>query len=269
MIGRLTALTGIFLAAVLPQHAQGFLSAPSPVAWRAGTAVGVARPGSGVPQQAVKGLASWDPSNIGATAMTGSPTPWITPAVHNRNSVRATVLVATVAFLARGSNIFAPGVGAIPKFIYASSLGIWFGTSIWTTFVAGITMFKNLPRQTFGRLQSKLFPAYFLLNTISTLAMVGSMQQPLIALKTTAAGRMLALGLVCNVLNLLYVEPASTKIMFRRYELENDNKKDTDEYKKLAASFGKFHGISSLVNLGALVAAFGCVWHMALSLPVM
>jgi hypothetical protein len=30
-----------------------------------------------------------------------------------------------------------------------------------TTFVAGITMFKNLPRRVFGTLQSKLFPLYF------------------------------------------------------------------------------------------------------------
>jgi hypothetical protein len=26
------------------------------------------------------------------------------------------------------------------------------------TLIAGLTMFKNMPRQTFGRVQSKLFP---------------------------------------------------------------------------------------------------------------
>lgn len=44
--------------------------------------------------------------------------------------------------------------------------------------------------------------------------------------------------------------------MFARYELENNddpNVKESTEYKTLAASFGKLHGISSLTNLIALV----------------
>ena len=42
----------------------------------------------------------------------------------------------------------------------------------YTTFVLGITMFKNLPRQTFGKLQAKLFPKYFLLSTITIMLQV-------------------------------------------------------------------------------------------------
>jgi len=42
----------------------------------------------------------------------------------------------------------------------------WFGTMIYTTFIFGITAFKNLPRQTFGKLQAKLFPKYFSLGSI-------------------------------------------------------------------------------------------------------
>ena len=37
--------------------------------------------------------------------------------------------------------------------------GLWMGSNIWTTFAVGITMFKNMPRQMFGRVQAKLFPA--------------------------------------------------------------------------------------------------------------
>lgn len=29
----------------------------------------------------------------------------------------------------------------------------WLGSTVWTTFVAGITMMRNLPRQQFGKLQ--------------------------------------------------------------------------------------------------------------------
>ncbi len=40
---------------------------------------------------------------------------------------------------------------------------------------AGITMFKNLPRQTFGKLQSKLFPLYFILSTGMTAVLLGTL----------------------------------------------------------------------------------------------
>lgn len=42
----------------------------------------------------------------------------------------------------------------------------------------------------------------------------------------------------------------------RRYELEeSENGTATEEYKKLKANFGKYHGLSSLTNLIALCAA--------------
>jgi len=43
--------------------------------------------------------------------------------------------------------------------------------------------------------------------------------------------------------------------MFDRYALEDEGKRDSEEYKKLASSFGKLHGISSLTNLMALCGA--------------
>lgn len=36
------------------------------------------------------------------------------------------------------------------------------------TLLTGVTMFAHLPRHTFGFIQSKLFPKYFLLGTILT-----------------------------------------------------------------------------------------------------
>ena len=39
--------------------------------------------------------------------------------------------------------------------------------------IVGLTMFKHLPRHTFGLIQSKLFPKYFLIGAIlSSVAMV-------------------------------------------------------------------------------------------------
>ena len=56
--------------------------------------------------------------------------------------------------------------------IHLLAFGTWFGTVFYTTFIAGLTMFKNLPRQTFGTLQSKLFPKYFLLCSITIVLQV-------------------------------------------------------------------------------------------------
>ena len=65
--------------------------------------------------------------------------------------VRLGLLTAAVALAARSTEFVPVQVAA---FIHVISWGLWLGSNIWTTFVAGITMFKNLPRQTFGRLQA-------------------------------------------------------------------------------------------------------------------
>ena len=62
----------------------------------------------------------------------------------------------------------------------------------------------------------------------------------------------LAIAFFTTLLNLFYLEPKSTRVMFDRYTLEDDGKRDSDEYSKLAKSFGKLHGMSSLANLVAL-----------------
>ena len=64
------------------------------------------------------------------------------------------------------------------------------------------------------------------------------------------------MALAMTLLNQFALEPIATKNMMRRYELDDTpNGQDTEEYKKLKANFGKFHGISSLTNLVAFMAA--------------
>lgn len=62
----------------------------------------------------------------------------------------------------------------------------------------------------------------------------------------------LAISFVTTLLNLLYLEPTSTKVMFDRYSLEDDGKRDSEEYSQKAKAFGKLHGMSSLANLVSL-----------------
>ena len=72
---------------------------------------------------------------------------------------------------------------------------------------------------------------------------------------TTIATRALSVSLGMTLLNQFILEPKSTQVMFDRYELENSGDTESADYKKLRASFGKLHGMSSLTNLIALIGA--------------
>lgn len=37
------------------------------------------------------------------------------------------------------------------------SFAAWMGSTLWVTFIAGITMFRNMPRQIFGKVQVRGF----------------------------------------------------------------------------------------------------------------
>ena len=54
--------------------------------------------------------------------------------------------------------------------------GVNLGMIVYVTFIAGLTMFKNLPRQTFGRLQSKLFPQYFALSVSTVILQLATLK---------------------------------------------------------------------------------------------
>jgi hypothetical protein len=109
---------------------------------------------------------------------------FIRPAPHNSSLFRSVSILCALLFaMYQGcsSSAAAPAGaasanGALRRFagkyypvlpphaaasVHLLSFSIWFGTVVHTTFVAGITMFKNLPRRVFGTLQSKLFPLYF------------------------------------------------------------------------------------------------------------
>lgn len=121
-------------------------------------------------------------------------------------------------------------------------------------------MFKTMPRQLFGKVQSRLFPAYFQLSAACVLLMIGSA----IAMGDQKQMLTMTVALVQIFVNLFLVEPHTTKIMFERYELENEAKAENEErISKLRKQFGAFHGISSLFNLGATVCAFNHAFYLA------
>ena len=74
---------------------------------------------------------------------------------------------------------------------------------------------------------------------------------------------LLAISAVTGLLNLFFIEPAATNVMFQRYALENaPGARDDAGIKALYKQFGKWHGISSLMNLGNLVCAVGHAYYL-------
>lgn len=140
----------------------------------------------------------------------------LVPSVANKNWVRALALTATVAATARGVG-FLPAQGV--AFVHLLALASWLGSTVWVTFIAGLTMFRNMPRQLFGKVQSKLFPAYFGLHAASALVILGchvwgGMGASGAAAKVVLGSLGTALG--ASVLNLWVLEPRATAVMFER-----------------------------------------------------
>ena len=136
----------------------------------------------------------------------------------NKQFVRAAVLVAVLATsvtMTKDSSAASSYQHEL-TLVHLLTFSAWFGCSVWVSFIAGIIMFQNLPRHTFGRLQSKLFPAYFLFSAVA------------IALAMASASALgwenydIPLGsiLLTILSNLVYLAPKTTEVMFERHVVE-------------------------------------------------
>ena len=208
-------------------------------------------------------------SDVSATAPTS-----------NNQIFRVFVLIAVLSgctWFSSSSNTVGGGSHHGIVLLHLLAFSSWFGCSVWVSFIAGIVMFKALPRHIFGRLQSKLFPAYFIFSAgaivvaIATSSSLTKSREE--ASSTNTIPYSLIFILACTLLNLLYFEPATTKVMFQRHAVEkrlgtgheigkirpDDPKKANDpQLKALSKTFGMLHGASTLLNLASL--GFGCAW---------
>ena len=137
----------------------------------------------------------------------------------------------------------------VATFLHLISLAIFFGQNFYTTVSVGPVSYKTLPKRWFGVLQSKLFPIYFTMQVITSKIMI--LTAPCFPSLTSSVS--LQLALFISYLNRRFLEPKSTDIMFSRYDLEDEGKKDGEEFKKLGKEFGKIHGSSAMLNLISLI----------------
>jgi len=144
-------------------------------------------------------------------------------------------------------------------------------------------MFKNLPKQMFGAVQSKTFPWYFRILAVGNVILLFTLRQVFgdhVKIIANAEGflsfdfrnpylvqvYLLLTSLLVVIVNMVFVGPWVTQVMFLMYKIEKDN--DEAKLKKQKSLFGALHGISSLLNLTALLCWVGHVWFLSSRLAV-
>ncbi|KAF3393015.1 putative mitochondrial outer membrane protein [Talaromyces pinophilus] len=153
------------------------------------------------------------------------------------------------------------------------SYGTLLGAQIYQSFIGGTTAYKALPRPQFSALQNKLFPIYFSLQAALPIALAltfpgkfGTSDLSSVYGVIAPENRfavLLPLGSVsvAGLVNLLYLTPKVGRVIKERFLQESiDGKKAYDapphsqKMTELNKRFGKLHGVSSLLNMGALIA---------------
>ncbi|KAF8069605.1 Tmem205 [Scenedesmus sp. PABB004] len=196
----------------------------------------------------------------GADDVTGD---MLAPSAANTPWARALGTAAAVAATAASTTVM-PAQGA--HFVHLLCWGVMLGANVWNSFFVGLTMFKNMPRQMFGRVQSKLFPAFFALTTGANLVLLGGLWLGGLAAAPPNAVATLGGCALASAANWLVIEPKTTAVMFERYMIENKAAKGPDDeaaIKALYKRFGALHGASSVLNLGVLAATVAYGWTLA------
>ncbi|KAD5316910.1 hypothetical protein R6Q59_032171 [Mikania micrantha] len=199
-----------------------------------------------------------------------------------------TRFLTAIAFLAIGV-IFSPEtfgsksakITTFVKLAHLLCFSTAWGAALWVTFIGGIIMFKNLPRHQFGNLQSKMFPAYFMMVGICCAVSVGCFgyTHPWKSSSTAEKYQLgfLVAAFVFNLTNLFVFTPMTIEMMKQRHKVERDsnigeevgwtkNQEVAKVNPKLAAmnkKFGMIHGLSSLANIMSFGSLAMHSWYLA------
>ena len=154
---------------------------------------------------------------------------------------------------------------AFLRWIHFFAFTFWYGTLLYFTFLQAPILFKSLPRETFGLVQSKLFPAYYLLSYIcgTVLVVTYNFLYPLKSYVPQDCVKMTALCLMLlfSLGQGLWIGPKVGQLRVERQAAEEA--KDQAKVGSLTREFGKAHGISSLFNLIVIIAGTVYFFYLA------
>jgi len=153
-----------------------------------------------------------------------------------------------------------PAIPSLPPAALAmtnlTTMSVQLGTQAYVAFVGGPTMFVNLPRNTFGDIQARLFPKMGMLCMSSGALTLATYS---VNHGVDTATYLLASSLLINILNSFVVFPKVTEFMLELRKHEEG----TPERKKAGMRFGITHGVSNLINLGSMLANLGYIYIIA------
>ncbi|XP_051124207.1 uncharacterized protein LOC127246723 [Andrographis paniculata] len=103
-----------------------------------------------------------------------------------------------------------------------------YGMCVWVTFASSYVLAGALPRKQFGMVQSKVYPVYFKAMAYSVgVAFLGSCYSYCFSSRKRSGGLFqcfnLAAALAMTLVNLLWLEPRATKVMFERMKKEKED----------------------------------------------
>ncbi|KAM6219521.1 transmembrane protein 205 [Rhynchocyon petersi] len=179
--------------------------------------------------------------------------------------------------------------GGLTKVVHLLVLSGAWGMQIWVTFVSGFLLFRALPRHTFGLVQSKLFPFYFHISLgcafINLCILLSQLTWAQLTLWEASQFCLLLLALTLAAVNARWLEPRTTAAMWAMQTLEKDRglggevlgshqgpdpyrqlREQDPKYAALRQTFFRYHGLSSMCNLGCLLGNGLCLAGLALSL---
>ncbi|KAK3780197.1 hypothetical protein RRG08_010591 [Elysia crispata] len=172
---------------------------------------------------------------------------------------------------------YVPGVAN--GMLHLGSFGANFGAQMWVTFVAGLTMFYSLPRHMFGKVQSRLFPMFYLWSLVFSAVTLSTFleRHPYDSWDSSLCVRAIIL-IVCFLtaaVNSLVVSPAIVSAMLQTFKKEVEAgvgdvvghtdvielKKDP-EYCASYRKFRRFHGLSAMLVVTSLVCNIVYLYHL-------
>lgn len=126
---------------------------------------------------------------------------------------------------------------------------IWGGSGYYS-YVASPIAFKNLSRPEFGKLQNKIFPHFFLGQTVAPI-LIG-----LTAPYSLTTGALITLGVavIGGATNFFYLLPVCKDLKDQRFELEESGLTESDQHKEITKKFGLYHTASLAFNAINFVA---------------
>ncbi|XP_019073407.2 uncharacterized protein LOC109121966 [Vitis vinifera] len=121
-------------------------------------------------------------------------------------------------------------IGSLTCVIHILGFATAYGVCVWVTFFSSFVLAGALPNQQFGIVQSKIYPFYFkIMASCVGLALLGHAlsqgEKVLLGKPDLFQGHALLATLHIILINLLYLEPRATKVMFERIRVENEERK--------------------------------------------